>query len=1253
MNLFRRKKEPQVTAKSISAVAESCSPPQPHPDEPEELGDDGGNLFAGLSVKEEPDENPQDGGGSAFGFINKPPSLNGDAETPNAGPESEHTPTRSSSFAFINHPPSAVTDAINEEHAVMGLASPASESASTSSAFSFMNQAGGNGPAAVGTVPAAHFEQPTLSVTPELPTSSAPGTPTQSAFGFISGGSVGSSGSSARVLSAVPARKGQVKKKKKRQSVRPGYARDDTDDQTQDRPLNEKEDDLGVASSAASVVSEPDSPKGTSLPGTRTPPPLHASNAGTMSPTPEDQSGGWDHNTAAPRDSEMNSCASSEAGDSVAVAGNRPISMSVSSFLSSQAHTEHAVTDGDGLDDQAALGPEPVDIPVASVPDPATPDAGETAESTTASPEKDLSHRQEENVASSREVETPDNPATTGEPVGDSGKSSSENAPLFELDREKEKGIDAPNDACVSESQNTLLSARASSEVTLEEAKEALARFVKSCDPSQTRSVDSAQDSIVQVTQLAVCALHGRSERVCKEEREAARRIRTLNQSCASGKRRILAAKEKQETAFLSENYDDADKLESEIEALTSELKDFERKLEAETRAFEDIVLMKEELAKAEIHRREACVHTLKMLAATVQDAADKARAAEALEQKTLKDHIEGDEERLAGEEETLQVEEKLLGDEESALETQIRQKTKPQREDREKLRTREVMLEKDILELESKLAAKRAERDELAREASAIEGKIEHVKRKFQRQLDRLSAKRHAVEEQRGTIHRERNDLKRARANLEDLREKGAHAASADEERIRALHAVRRQERHGLRKVKVSTRRQRLVAEKNRVRMAEEATEAETVMNLREEIGKTNAEIQTTASKLLQMQRDASQLRLSLAGIESRVPELEAEKKLAVSARNFKEASRIANELKSINSKKEEVTVKLESVSKDVKANEECLEVLNKRDAELMEQLKVNEHKKDMLTFVRLRYTHRELGRQLEAAIGREEYDEAAAIQTELDDVAAEIDTIRSQHGLTEDSLPALSDSEGACGGDSDSSLSGDDDVDPTSPTTSSLDEGSVSVTAAVVTTPSDGAEGDKDSVDKAPEEANSAAEEVSVCAAPVDDTCARREGESEHNYEARLRGELSELETTMSDLDTQIQKLAADEDYEGAGARQLELDSLHAKADAIRAALDSIAPAADDVDENCGVDNNETSRDDGSECAGESESRGENIHAPGSPGGESDRSGSNAGLDDDTGDNAEKVVDDDEAGGGDESEPEGDDEKKPALQC
>lgn len=70
-------------------------------------------------------------------------------------------------------------------------------------------------------------------------------------------------------------------------------------------------------------------------------------------------------------------------------------------------------------------------------------------------------------------------------------------------------------------------------------------------------------------------------------------------------------------------------------------------------------------------------------------------------------------------------------------------------------------------------------------------------------------------------------------------------------------------------------------------------------VGTLRREVHDATARVQSLTSSVLEKQSESSALRKQLEDLENRLPELERAKKLAVSGRNFKEAARIANEIK------------------------------------------------------------------------------------------------------------------------------------------------------------------------------------------------------------------------------------------------------------------------------------------------------------------------------------------------------------------
>lgn len=86
---------------------------------------------------------------------------------------------------------------------------------------------------------------------------------------------------------------------------------------------------------------------------------------------------------------------------------------------------------------------------------------------------------------------------------------------------------------------------------------------------------------------------------------------------------------------------------------------------------------------------------------------------------------------------------------------------------------------------------------------------------------------------------------------------------------------------------------------------------------------------LQELSSTRASIQQEVSVFKQRIGFIEKRVPELEAEKKVAATARNFKEAGRVAAEAKALQSEKEDLQDKLEKavlhlekLEEDIKGN-------------------------------------------------------------------------------------------------------------------------------------------------------------------------------------------------------------------------------------------------------------------------------------------------------------------------------------------
>jgi chromosome segregation ATPase len=141
---------------------------------------------------------------------------------------------------------------------------------------------------------------------------------------------------------------------------------------------------------------------------------------------------------------------------------------------------------------------------------------------------------------------------------------------------------------------------------------------------------------------------------------------------------------------------------------------------------------------------------------------------------------------------------------------------------------------------------------------------------------------------------------------------------------------------------------------------------------------------LQEISSRKAVIQQDIATFKQKLSFIDKRGPELEAEKRVAAAARNFKEAGRIAAEAKALYSEKEELHAKLEKAATDLEVIEKDITATTDKIQECEGLIILKEKESAMTSYKRLR---------LDAAAARAELTAA----TETDD-SEEVEVLRKE---------------------------------------------------------------------------------------------------------------------------------------------------------------------------------------------------------------------------------------------------------------
>ncbi|XP_009797518.2 COP1-interactive protein 1 [Nicotiana sylvestris] len=170
----------------------------------------------------------------------------------------------------------------------------------------------------------------------------------------------------------------------------------------------------------------------------------------------------------------------------------------------------------------------------------------------------------------------------------------------------------------------------------------------------------------------------------------------------------------------------------------------------------------------------------------------------------------------------------------------------------------------------------------------------------------------------------------------------------------------------------------------------------SEDVQILKQETFAARSSLQELSSTKSSIQQEVESCKQRLLFIDRRIPELEAEKKVAATTRNFKEAARLAAEAKALCIEKEEIQCKMDNTKLELKKLEEKICHTFDRLQETEVQISLKEKELAMTRFQRLILIARATKAERSAALELGHQEEAEALMAEAD--AAEVEARKLQ---------------------------------------------------------------------------------------------------------------------------------------------------------------------------------------------------------------------------------------------------------------
>ncbi|KAF8409832.1 hypothetical protein HHK36_002350 [Tetracentron sinense] len=367
------------------------------------------------------------------------------------------------------------------------------------------------------------------------------------------------------------------------------------------------------------------------------------------------------------------------------------------------------------------------------------------------------------------------------------------------------------------------------------------------------------------------------------------------------------------EGACEDEDFEKAERVSESLAAAEKEKESFVNALkdaEAECDAFD---LKMQEVFELQIAAEEEGVSLLERFAKDATNTADLVlKNAEVLSSKEMDEWLSSSE-ALELKKMELEIESHLINDTRLGLNDSIEHSIEDDRREKELLCKKQFVLTEELEKLLALVREKEAEIAENDSNIQAIEKRISDVvfglhdvQSSINTKYDNVQlalSRMESVSEALSTKKKEVEDfLSQEELRVVKLRELAS--VSADE-------AKACQELVGLRK---SLALSILKSREDKVRLAKtEERIMEDFQMLRQDVSDARASLQELSSTKSSIHQEIASSKQRIFFIDKRGPELEAEKKVAAAARNFKEAARIAAEAKVLSVEKEGIQTKME----------------------------------------------------------------------------------------------------------------------------------------------------------------------------------------------------------------------------------------------------------------------------------------------------------------------------------------------------
>ncbi|CAG8789773.1 18154_t:CDS:10, partial [Gigaspora margarita] len=340
-------------------------------------------------------------------------------------------------------------------------------------------------------------------------------------------------------------------------------------------------------------------------------------------------------------------------------------------------------------------------------------------------------------------------------------------------------------------------------------------------------------------------------------------------------------------------------------------------------------------------------------------------------------------------------------------LNERIEERVRDEKSERESLSKKRENVQTQIAELLQRLEKLRAEEESYTRQIADIDLQIENITNEFHVERDENSREKNELDRRRQEIDNKTRHIEEMETHLHQKLENYRKRQETSQEQLESL-----EQRTSEIKLMAKAYREEAIEVEKLIEHLKDRSQRDNdcekeIFDIRLQMEESDTEVKRLTSKVMHDQQTYSTIKQDISTIDTQIPALEEQKKLAVAGRDFKSAGRLANRIKDLQSTRDERAKFLETKRASLERDQEGLKASRK----ILEE--------NTAKFaVAVKKIGSELGEELQESLLqlRSRYDVAtqqklntlrSLLQNEIEGMECRINHVRMRYGIATEENP------------------------------------------------------------------------------------------------------------------------------------------------------------------------------------------------------------------------------------------------------